>query len=56
MTTATNERLLEHCGLFTPEELDREHDGFGHRCLRQTLLHMGDTEAWWLSRLKEPSS
>jgi uncharacterized damage-inducible protein DinB len=51
MTTATNARLLKHCALFTAEELGREHAGFGHKSLRQTLLHMGDAEAWWLSRL-----
>ena len=45
-------RLLEHCRDFSPEDLGREHDGFGYPSVRLQIHHVLGAERYWLGVLE----
>jgi uncharacterized damage-inducible protein DinB len=45
-------RLLDHVGTLPPEALMTPLEGFGLPILRNQLLHIADSEAFWVSRLE----
>jgi uncharacterized damage-inducible protein DinB len=44
--------LLTHCGQFSPDELNRELDGFGYPTIRLQLHHEIAAEKYWLGVLQ----
>jgi uncharacterized damage-inducible protein DinB len=42
-------KLMEHCRALTPEELNREIEGFGYPSIRLQLHHELGAERYWLS-------
>jgi uncharacterized damage-inducible protein DinB len=42
------ERLIQHCGQLSAEEIDRELPGFGFPSIRQQLEHMIGAEEYWV--------
>ena len=44
--------LLEHCGGFSQEELDREFEGFGIPSVRAQLHHALGAEKYWIGVLE----
>lgn len=45
-------RLLDHCAGFSPEELNRELDGFGYPSLVLQLHHVLGAERYWIGVLQ----
>ncbi|MHC4471761.1 MAG: DinB family protein [Planctomycetota bacterium] len=42
-------RLLRHAATLPPDELLAPVDGFGHGTVRDTLVHIAESEDWWIS-------
>lgn len=45
-------RLMTHCDQFSPEELNRQMDGFGFPSILQQLHHLIGGEEYWIEVLK----
>jgi uncharacterized damage-inducible protein DinB len=41
-------KLIDHCGGFSPDELNRELEGFGYPSIRRQLHHMIGAEEYWI--------
>ncbi len=42
------ERLIQHCGQLSVEEIDRELPGFGYPSIRRQLEHMIGAQEYWV--------
>ena len=45
-------KLIDHCSLFSDDELSKEIDGFGYPSLRLQLHHAIGAEKYWIGVLK----
>jgi uncharacterized damage-inducible protein DinB len=45
-------KLIDHCGGFSPDELNRELEGFGYPSIRRQLHHMIWAEDVWMCVLR----
>ena len=52
-TRTSLDGLLTHCRTLTPDELDRELDGFGYPTVRLQLHHVVGAQKYWLSVLED---
>jgi len=41
--------LINHIAVMPTEVLIKPLEGFGHRTLRDTLVHLAESEDWWIS-------